>query len=125
VRFHEAHAQWQDKCRQLHERFTAAVDDHQRREQQRQQRLGRAKSHYNQECRDRVREVEEHNREIDAFAASFAARDPEAIVEYFNMVLANWVYPEGDTEGWAPSRTTAMAARSIRGRCPAWRDDLI
>jgi restriction system protein len=94
ARFQEVHARWQEEQRQLHQQFTAAVADHQHREQQRLQRLDQARARYEQERQDRIAAVAEYNREINAFAVAFAARDPNAIVEYFDMVLANSVYPD-------------------------------
>lgn len=95
ARFNAAHADWEGAVRQIHEQATAAALDHRAREQQRLQRLSQAKLRYDRECAGRQTAVDEHNREVDQFAAAVAAGSPEAVVEYFDMVLANSIYPEG------------------------------
>jgi restriction system protein len=39
-------------------------------------------------------EVAAHNSQIDGFVAAFAAAEPNAVVEYFGLVLGNSVYPD-------------------------------
>ena len=95
ARFGAAHASWEQAVRQTHEQATAALLDHRAREQQRLRRLNQAKARYDRECAERQAAVDEHNREVDQFAAAVSAGSPEAVVEYFDMVLANSIYPEG------------------------------
>jgi restriction system protein len=95
AQYEAAHASWQQHLRQLHEQGAAALAEHRHREQQRLRRLDQAKARYGHECAERQGQVDEHNAEVDEFAAAFAAGSPPAVVEYFDMVLANSVYPDG------------------------------
>jgi restriction system protein len=94
-RFEAAHGEWERQVRQLHAQGAAANAEHRRREQQRLRRLDQARDRYQQDCANRQHEIDEHNTEVDQFAAAFAAGSPPAVVEYFDMVLANSVYPDG------------------------------
>lgn len=95
AQYEAAHASWQQHLRQLHEQGAAAIAEHRHREQQRLRRLDQAKARYDHECAELQRQIDEHNAEVDEFAAAFAAGSPPAVVEYFDMVLANSVYPNG------------------------------
>ena len=118
-RFEAAHAAWQYEHLQLRQQFKAAVANHHRRDQLRLQRLEQAKASYDQECRDRDREADEHNYAIDTFADSFAAREPDAIIEYFGMVLANSVYPEGFPQQYRVAYVPESAQLVIEYTLPA------
>jgi restriction system protein len=73
--------------------FAAAQGHHQAAERARHGALSHAQARYTEECVAREDEVAAANAGIDAFAAAFAAGDPNAIVEYFDLVLGNSVYP--------------------------------
>jgi restriction system protein len=91
-----AHADqlWQQQVAAAHQRHQAAVQQHRLAEQDRINRLAAAEQEYRQQCAQRVREADEHNADIDAFAQAFHEGEPQAIVEYFTLVLANSDYPE-------------------------------
>lgn len=92
-RFGIAQAQWHRECRGLQARHVQAVHEHRGGEQQRLQRLEHARRRYEQQCHERQQAVDRHNREIDVFADALARRDPNAVVDYFGMVLSRSVYP--------------------------------
>jgi restriction system protein len=58
------------------------------------QGVAAAQNEYQQQCHERDREVASHNADVDAFANAFRSGDPQSIVEYFTLVLANSDYPE-------------------------------
>ncbi|MCF7550701.1 restriction endonuclease [Pseudonocardia sp. WMMC193] len=93
--FRGAQETWHQHCRHLQAQHSQAVQEHRRGEQQRLQRLEQAQYRYRQECQERQDAVERQNYEIDVFADAFARRDPDAVVDYFGMVLSRSVYPEG------------------------------
>jgi restriction system protein len=91
--FAQAHGQWQQDVAAVEQRIAHAERQHQRAEQERLTKLAAAKEQYQQQCAQRQPEVDEHNADVDAVAAAFAAGDPQAILEYFTLVLANFDYP--------------------------------
>ncbi|MFB9447446.1 restriction endonuclease [Dactylosporangium vinaceum] len=74
--------------------FQLAQAQHAAAEADRQRRLAAAHGAYQQQRQQREVEVAAQNAEIDRFAAAFKAGEPEAVVDYFGMVLANSVYPD-------------------------------
>ncbi len=73
------------------ERFEEARREHERAEEQRRRELREAK-----EAHDlRTAELEREAHTVDAFEREFLAGVPEAVEEYFHMVLGQSVYPEG------------------------------
>lgn len=92
--FAHADQQWQQHVAGAQQRHLEADQRHQLAEQQRLAKLAAAEQAYQKECEARVRETEEHNAEVDRFAEAFQAGEPQAIVDYFTLVLANSDYPE-------------------------------
>jgi restriction system protein len=93
-RFTQVHNQWQQQVVTLQQENAQALLNYQRMEHDRLAKLAAAKQQYQSECAEQQREVDEHNAEVDALADGFKKGDPQAILEYFNLVLANSDYPE-------------------------------
>jgi restriction system protein len=93
-RFAEAHGQWQQHVMAVQQGNAQALRDHQGTEQDRQTKLAVAEQEYQAACAARQREVDEHNAEVDALASAFKKSEPQAILEYFTLVLANSDYPD-------------------------------
>ncbi|MFC4108990.1 restriction endonuclease [Micromonospora zhanjiangensis] len=74
--------------------FALAQEKHTAAEAARQRRLAEARARYERRCRQIDEQVAAHNAEIDRFAATLAAAEPAAVVEYFGLVLGNSVYPD-------------------------------
>lgn len=74
--------------------FNRAQDDHTQREAQRLAWLDQARASYEQERQEAERIAAEHNNGIDAWASELAAADPEAVVNYLDMVLQASNYPD-------------------------------
>ncbi|MFI5906046.1 restriction endonuclease [Dactylosporangium sp. NPDC051541] len=63
-------------------------------ETDRQRRVAAANGQYQQQRQQAEAELAATNAEIDRFTAAFQAGEPEAVVDYFGMVLSNSVYPD-------------------------------
>ncbi|HZO66260.1 MAG TPA: hypothetical protein VFB74_14760 [Kribbellaceae bacterium] len=74
--------------------FAQAQAQHTGAEADRQAKLTAAYAKYQQWCLDMEAWAAKRNAKVDAFAVTFAAKEPDAIVEYFGMVLGNSVYPD-------------------------------
>lgn len=74
--------------------YDQACAQHAAAESERQRRLAAAHHAYVQRCQQVDAEVAAHNNQIDRFEKAFAAAEPNAVVEYFGMVLGNSVYPD-------------------------------
>jgi restriction system protein len=72
---------------QARERWTEA-------EARRQRLISAREQAYAEQRRAYESRVSAYNAEVDRFAAAVAGADPEAVVEYFGMVLGNSVYPD-------------------------------
>jgi restriction system protein len=68
---------------------------HQRDGQARANRLQELRAVYERECSSRNRVVAGHNAQVDAFSEAFSRGDPEAIVEYYTLVVTRSAYPDG------------------------------
>jgi restriction system protein len=89
-----ADGQWQQHVAAVQHRFAELDRRYQAAEQERKRKLAAAEQEYRRECEQRAREVAEHNSDVEAFAASFRAGEPQSIVDYFTLVLANSDYPD-------------------------------
>lgn len=87
-------AKYQQQVMAAQGQFQAAQAQHAAAEADRQRRLAAAHSEYQKRCEQTEREAAAHNAEVERFAAAFAAGEPNAVVEYFSMVLANSIYPD-------------------------------
>ena len=95
ARFDASHASWEQAERDIHEQGAARCSRSPRPRAAAPRAVRRVKTRYDQECADRQAAVDDHNREVDQFAAAVSAGSPEAVVEFFDMVLANSIYPDG------------------------------
>lgn len=91
---HAARAeQRQGEYQQALDSYTAAAQRH-------EQQLQKARERHEA---DLVRQSEEHRKhveEVDALQRGLAAREPEAVVRYLDLVLESAEYPEGFPHSW-------------------------
>jgi len=87
-------AKYQQQLVAAQQAFEQSRAQHAAAETERQRRLATAHEQYEQQCQKVEAQISAHNAEIDWFAAAFAAAEPNAVVEYFGMVLGNSVYPD-------------------------------
>jgi restriction system protein len=92
--FAMAYQGWQQSIAAAHQRFAQSQAGHAAAEQDRLRRLAEARRVYELQCAERQHVVDQHNAELDEFEALFLAAEPKAVVEYFDMVLGNSVYPD-------------------------------
>lgn len=88
----EKHAQAVGKAQETYRMHMAM---HASREASRQQALAQMKAQYDHQIRAEQQRVAAQHAEIDAFDRDLQARQPQAVIDYFTMVLASSVYPEG------------------------------
>jgi restriction system protein len=91
--FEQSHLQWQRYVGAARQKLAEAKKRHEAAEQARRNKLAEAEKEYLRECEERSRQIAEHNADVNALASAFAKREPQAIVEYFTLVLANSHYP--------------------------------
>lgn len=77
------------------EAFERAKAEHAEREREREAALGEARLRHEADVAKMRAQADAQNAEVDAFKARFDASEPEAIVEYFSLVLDASSYPEG------------------------------
>jgi len=87
----ERYAQEMAKAQQL---YQSQVEAHRIREAQRQQELARLKAQYEQYASSERQRLAERNKGIDDFKKALSEGKPEAVVDYFTMVLDSSIYPE-------------------------------
>lgn len=68
--------------------YGQAVADYEKVEAERQRRFADARQRYTSQLAEERLRVDEHNRSVDAFAASWRRREPDAVSRYLAMVLA-------------------------------------
>jgi len=89
------------------------------RDGERVRRLEAARSAYEDETARHLDAIETANREVDEFKRGFEAREPQAVVEYFSLVLDNSLYPEGFYHrvdvGYIPESQTLIIEKLIPG----------
>ena len=76
-------------------RYNESVRARQKREQIREEELQAAREAHDAHVARVIERVEKLNAEVDEFRARFDAHEPEAIVEYFSLVLDSSSYPTG------------------------------
>jgi restriction system protein len=77
------------------ERYETELAAYRDRENQRSQALEKARLDYASDVSNINAIAEAQNREVDEFSAAFDAGDPDAIVQFFSMVLDRSAYPDG------------------------------
>ncbi len=93
-RFSQVHAAWQQESSAVQQRNAVAARKQRQTEHARVEALKKAKAAYDDQCAEREREVSAHNADVTALAEAFTRRDPQAVLEYFTLVLANSDYPD-------------------------------
>lgn len=86
-------ARYQQELAAAQKAFEQAKAKHEAAEAQRQRRLAEAQRAHQRRRERAEAEVAAHNAELDRFAAAVAQGQPDAVVEYFGLVLGNSVYP--------------------------------
>jgi restriction system protein len=81
-----------EQARQEH---AAAVDAHTSREQERTRKLARARAAHDAHVARLRADHDADNAAVDQFIGAVAAREPDALAEYFGLVLSSSRYPEG------------------------------
>jgi restriction system protein len=80
--------------------YDAAVQEHQRREAERLRRLEQARSEHQRAIAAVEERLARQHAEVEAFKAAFEGGEPDAVVEYFALVLERSQYPEGFPQGY-------------------------
>ena len=79
---------------QARQEHAAAVDAHTSREQERTRKLGRAQAAHDAHVDQLRAEHDAENAAVDQFIDAVVARQPDALAEYFGLVLSSSRYPE-------------------------------
>ncbi|MDX2005033.1 MAG: restriction endonuclease [Meiothermus sp.] len=74
--------------------YAAALEEHRRKEQNRQVHLNRLKAEHDKEKLDFLANVVSQHQEVDEFERAYRAGDKDAIITYNSMVLERSEYPE-------------------------------
>jgi restriction system protein len=80
-------ARYQRQLADARESYAAAVADYEKAEAERQRRFADARQRYASRLAEERLRVDEHNRSVDAFAAAWRRREPDAVGRYLAMVL--------------------------------------
>lgn len=86
-------ARYQQELATAQKAFAQAQAKHAAAEAERQRRLAEARRAHQRRRQQTEAAVAEHNAELDRFAAAVSRGAPDAVVEYFGLVLGNSVYP--------------------------------
>ena len=78
---------YQRRLAAARESYAAAVADWEKAEAERERRFADARRRYASRLAEERLRVDEHNRSVDAFAAAWRRREPEAVGRYLAMVL--------------------------------------
>nr|MDT0657508.1 restriction endonuclease [Micromonospora sp. DSM 115978] len=87
-------ARYQQQLAAARDAFNQARAKHAAAETDRRRRLAAARRAYQAHCERLAAQIAARNSEIDRFGAALAAAEPNAVVEYFGLVLGNSVYPD-------------------------------
>lgn len=85
---------WQEDCKQNELRWQSEKVKHTRNETDRLERLSKAKSQYQDECRAREEEAAAHNRSLEELITNLGYGTVDAVQEYVAIVLSSSVYPD-------------------------------
>ena len=86
------HAQAVDEARRAH---AAAMADWERHEERRVTQVRERQEQHEAATNDLLEQAHVHNEAVDRFKAAFDNYEPDAVVNYFSLVLAASGYPEG------------------------------
>jgi len=95
----KAKEHWSAQVVTLAEAYRDAMSAHALRETQREQRLVDAQAPHNRRRHEERTRILAQHAEVDAFRSEFDAGLPDAIVEYYALVLQASAYPEGFPRG--------------------------
>jgi restriction system protein len=90
--------------------FDAAQKAWEAAEANRATRLDEARTAHELAMVDLRRTIEAQHAEVDALAAAFAAGEPQAVIQYFSLILAKSMYPED----FPPERRVAFVPESTQ-----------
>lgn len=102
--------------------FAAAVADYEKAEAERQRRFADARQRYASRLAEERLRVDEHNRSVDAFAAAWHRREPDAVGRYLAMVLDAVPLPWGLPRAVSVSETVVRFALPGADVVPAVRE---
>lgn len=88
------HAEWEAAVAALPDVHAQLLADHADAETRRQADLAAKRAQYDAECAARELETQKANFELEDFIERLAARDPEAVVDYFDFVFSCSSYPD-------------------------------
>lgn len=80
--------------------YQQALDDHRVALQQHAQLLERARLRHEAQAARQAEEHQQHAEEVSALQRDLAARQPEAVVRYLDLVLEAAEYPDGFPHSW-------------------------
>jgi restriction system protein len=89
-----AHRAWYEHCTRLHADHVAESQRRQQAEQDRVRKLTAAEAAYQEGCRQREADAEQHNQKLSQFINNLAFDVESAIQDYVGVVLSNSVYPD-------------------------------
>lgn len=84
----------EDEVERMRQADAAALADYERREAERERKLAAARDAHEQRVAERRGEHDAENARVDAFITGVHERDPEALSDYFGLVLDGSGYPE-------------------------------
>ena len=94
-RIHEqAMLDWKAKCEAMESQRQLAIEQHTLAEENRLQKLDRAKARYAEQYAKREEDAVTQNRQLDELIANLGYGSVDAVQEYVSIVLANSVYPD-------------------------------
>jgi len=76
------------------QRYESAVHEHQQREAERLRRLAETREQYDRTVTETENRLAQQHAEVESFKASFEAGEPDAVIQYFALVLERSHYPE-------------------------------
>lgn len=114
--FAEEHQQWQQASAALPVEQFHQASEHQKAEQNRQAMLAADRARYDEECAQEQRELDEYNASLDQLIGDLERGTPEAVEDYFGMVLLMSVYPA--KWPWPPTCSYDADARELSIQLP-------
>jgi len=89
-----AKQRFEDQVKKLQSHYKQDLDKWKIREKERIQKLNTIKDAYEEKANTLLAEIKTHNSEIEQFEQDFAKGNPNAIVDYFTLVLEASNYPD-------------------------------
>lgn len=98
--------------------YEHAVNEHTVAAQQHASRLEEARRRHDADVAHQVEEHRQHVEEVSALQRGLAARRPEAVVRYLDLVLEAAEYPDGFPHSWRLAYTSASGHLAIEYELP-------